>query len=180
MLGIGAGGRPVQLAACGLGQRARELTQGAAVALVEGVRVVQVGVEAGHALGKGVRRQAGQCGRAAQVAEHLVDAACDVVGRVVDLVGTGLAFQLPGLAPPGGVAADLAGPVVRQILEQVGVDRLQVAAIELADRRAGVELSDPVGDEGGFAPFGRGIRWHQPTACLIAAVSSSLVNSPAT
>ena len=95
-------------------------------------------------------------------------------------MGPGLALQHPGLAPPGGVAADLAGPVVRLILEQVGVNRLQVGAIELADRRAGVELSDPVGDEGGFAPLGRGIRRHQPTARLIAAVSSSLVSSPAT
>lgn len=69
---------------------------------------------------------------------------------------------------------------MRQVLEDIGVDRFQMIRVKAPRERLFRKLADAVRGKGAFVPFNGGIGRRYPTACLIAAVNSSLVSSPST
>ena len=108
---------------------------------------VEVAVEARQARWDIVGPEGAQALRSTELLQDRGRSPRHVGVRVMHVVASRLAFQHACLAPPGGIGAHLTGTVMRQILEDVGVDGAQMVQIELAADRALYEFRYAVGDK---------------------------------
>jgi hypothetical protein len=79
-----------------------------------------------------VQRQAGQRGWSTKVPKYRVDPRLDAAMRIMHHMRRPASFQLTGLVPSACVAANDSRLVLRRILKQVGMHRLQMRCVKAA------------------------------------------------